>query len=57
MNNEDDNVVIGKSVGSVIVHMYEENFTGLPIFLINPENRHMLPVSRAIENTLNHLDD
>lgn len=56
MNTENNNIV-GKSVGSVTVHMYEENFTGLPIFLVNPDNKHMLPVSRVIENTLNHLDD
>lgn len=50
------NEIIGKEVGTVIVHMYEENTTGLPIYTIQPENKHMLPLSRTIENTLNKYD-
>ena len=48
--------IIGKEVGTVSVSMYEESETGLPIFYIQAENRHMLPISRAIEHTLNNID-
>ena len=50
------NKIIGKEVGTVLVHVYEENETGLPIFLIQSENRHMMPFSRAIENILKNID-
>ncbi len=53
MNNKE---IIGKEVGTVSVSMYEETETGLPIFYIQTENRHMLPISRAIEHTLNNID-
>lgn len=45
--------IIGKEVGTVSVHMYEENETGLPFFYIQAENKHVVPLSRAIENSLN----
>lgn len=50
----DNNEIIGKEVGTVLVHMYEETETGLPIFWVQSENKHMLPLSRVIENTLHH---
>lgn len=50
------NKIIGKEVGTVVVHMYEENTTGLPLYTIQPENKHVLPLSRTIENTLNKYD-
>jgi hypothetical protein len=50
------NQITGKEVGTVVVHMYEENTTGLPIYTIQPENKHMLSLSRTIENTLNKHD-
>lgn len=50
------NEIIGKEVGTVVVHMYEENTTGLPIYTIQSENEHMLPLSHAIENTLIKYD-
>lgn len=48
--------ITGKKVGTVSVSMYEESFTGSPIYLIEPENRHVLPLSHVIEDTLNHID-
>lgn len=50
------NEITGKEVGTVLIHMYEESKTGLPIFTIEAENKHMLPISRAIENTLIKYD-
>lgn len=54
MNN--NKKIMGKKVGTIFVSMYEENETGLPYFDIQAENRHLLPVLNAIENTLNNLD-
>ena len=44
--------VIGREVGTVFVHMYEENLTGLPIFHIESENKYVLSISRIIEKAL-----
>lgn len=52
MNKED---IIGKKVGTISVSMYEEFETGLPLFYVQAENKHLLPISRAIENTLNNI--
>lgn len=49
MNTQD---IIGKEVGTVSVRMYEENETGLPIFHIQADNKHVLPISRIIEKAL-----
>lgn len=51
-----DKEIIGKQVGSICVSMYEEAETGLPIFHIQAENKHVLPISQVIENTLNNID-
>lgn len=51
-----DNMIIGKEVGSICVSMFEENETGLPIFFTQSENKHMLPLSRVIENVLSKYD-
>lgn len=47
--------IVGKKVGTISVSMYEESETGLPLFYIQTENKHVLPISRAIENTLNDI--
>lgn len=52
MNN---NQIIGKKVGTICISMYEEFNTGLPLFYIQAENKHMLPISRVIENILNDI--
>ena len=52
MNKED---IFGKKVGTIYVSMYEESATGLPLFYVQAENKQLLPVSRAIENTLNNI--
>lgn len=44
--------ITGKEVGTVYVSMYEESETGLPIFRIQPENRHLVPICRTIANAL-----
>lgn len=54
LNTKDE--ITGKKVGTVSVSMYEESFTGLPIYLVQPENKHVLPLSNVIENTLNNID-
>lgn len=54
LNTKDE--ITGKKVGTVSVSMYEESFTGLPIYYIESENRHVLPLSYIIENTLNNID-
>lgn len=48
--------ICGQEVGTILIHMYEENQTGLPVFRVQPENKHVLPISRTIENTLNNIN-
>lgn len=48
--------IVGQKVGTISVNVYEENETGLPIFHVEAENKHVVPLSRAIENTLNNYD-
>lgn len=50
-----DEKIIGKEVGTVLIHMYEENETGLPFFYMQAENRHMLYVLDTIEDALNNI--
>ncbi|MCI9286632.1 MAG: hypothetical protein HFJ57_01355 [Clostridia bacterium] len=50
------NQIVGKKVGTISVSMYEESETGLPLFYVQAENKHVLPISHTIENTLNKID-
>ena len=47
--------IIGKEVGTVLVHVYEERKTGLPIYTAQANNRHMLYVLDTIENALSNI--
>lgn len=47
--------IVAKKVGSVLVNMYEETETGLPIFYAQTDNKHMLYVLDTIENALNNI--
>ncbi len=49
--------ITGKEVGTVLVRMYEETETGLPIFYTQADNNHMLYVLDTIENALNKIKD
>jgi hypothetical protein len=48
--------ISGKEVGTISVHMYEEDLTGLPFFITEAENGHMLYVLNTIENALNNIN-
>ena len=54
--NMNKNQIVGKKVGTISVSMYEESETGLPLFYVQAENKHVLPISHTIENTLNKID-
>lgn len=48
--------ISGKEVGTVSVHVYEEDLTGLPFFVAEAENGHMLYVLNTIEDALNNIN-
>lgn len=50
------NQIVGKKVGTISISMYEELETGLPLFYVQAENKHVLSISHAIENTLNDIN-
>ncbi len=47
-----NNRIIGKKVGTIVVHIYKEPKTNLPFFYIESENQDVLPISYVVEDIL-----
>lgn len=47
-----NNKIIGKKVGTVLIHMYRDSKTNRPLFYIESENQDVLPLSDVLEDTL-----
>ena len=52
MGKDNNNYITGEEIGSIYVSMYKDINTGLPFFLVKPENDDVLQASYIIEDTL-----
>ena len=47
-----NNNIVGKKVGTISIHMYNELETNAPLFFLESENQDVLPVSYVVEDFL-----